>query len=114
MIVVATDAPVDGRNLKRLGARAFMGLARTGSSGSTGSGDYVIAFSTVRDRSRSVLDNEAMSPLFLAAMEATEEAIYNSLFRATSVTSRGHTIEALPLDKTLDILKRHGVVSAAH
>ncbi len=110
MIVVATDAPVDARNLKRLGARAMMGLARTGSSGSNGSGDFVIAFSTMRDRNRPVLDNEAMSPLFLAAIEATEEAIYNSLFRATSVTSRGHTIEALPLDKTLEVLKKHGVI----
>jgi D-aminopeptidase len=110
MIVVATDAPVDARNLKRLGARAIMGLARTGSSGANGSGDYVIAFSTARDRKQPALDNEAMSPLFLAAIEATEEAIYNSLFRATSVTSRGHTIDALPLDKTVDILKHHGVI----
>jgi D-aminopeptidase len=111
MIIVATDAPVDARNLKRLGARAIMGLARTGSSGSNGSGDYVIAFSTMRDHNRLVLDNEAMSPLFLAAIEATEEAIYNSLFRATTVTSRGHTIEALPLDKTLDVLRKHGLMS---
>jgi D-aminopeptidase len=111
MIVVATDAPVSSRNLKRLAVRAIMGLARTGSSGSNGSGDYVIAFATARDHKLPGLDNEAMSPLFLAAIEATEEAIYNSLFRATSVTSRGHTIEALPLDKTLDILKKHGVVT---
>ena len=110
MMIVATDAPVDARNLKRLAARAIMGLARTGSSGSNGSGDYVIAFSTVRDGKTPVLGNEAMSPLFLAAIEATEEAIYNSLFKATSVTSRGHTIEALPLDKTREVLKRHGVI----
>ena len=112
MIVVATDAPVDARNLKRLAARAIMGLARTGSSGANGSGDYVIAFSVFwrsHAESKLPLDNEAMSPLFLATIEATEEAIYNSLFRATPVTSRGHTIEALPLDKTLEILRRHGV-----
>jgi len=110
MIVVATDAPVDARNLKRLAARAIMGLARTGSSGSNGSGDYVIAFSTARDHNQPVLENEAMSPLFLAAIEATEEAIYNSMFRATTVTGRGHTIEALPLDKTLEVLKKHGLI----
>jgi D-aminopeptidase len=110
MIVVATDAPVDSRNLKRLAARGIMGLARTGSSGANGSGDYVIAFSTVKPRTVPVLDNEAMSPLFLAAIEATEEAIYNSLLRATTVTGRGHTIEALPIDKTLQILREHGMV----
>lgn len=110
MIVIATDAPVDSRNLKRLAARGIMGLARTGSSGANGSGDYVIAFSTVKPRSVPVLDNEAMSPLFLAAIEATEEAIYNSLFQATTVTGRGHTIEALPIEKTVQILKEHGVV----
>ena len=122
MIVVATDAPVDARNLKRLAARAIMGLARTGSSGSNGSGDYVIAFSTAPDlrvragdamkpRSVTVLGNEAMSPLFLAAIEATEEAIYNSLFRATTTTGRGHTVEALPLEKTLEILRKHGLLA---
>jgi D-aminopeptidase len=128
MIVVATDAPVDARNLKRLAARAIMGLARTGSSGSNGSGDYVIAFSTAPElrirpgdamRARNftvlgtVLGNEAMSPLFLAAIEATEEAIYNSLFRATTTTGRGHTVEALPLEKTLEILRRHSVIMPA-
>ena len=110
MIVIATDAPVDARNLKRLAARGIMGLARTGSSGSNGSGDYVIAFSTVKPDTVPVLDNEAMSPLFLAAIEATEEAIYNSLFKATTVTGRGHTIEALPIDKTIQILKEHRLV----
>ena len=112
MMVVATDAPVDKRNLQRLAARAIMGLARTGSSGSNGSGDYVIAFSTFAVSHAEMfhpLDNEAMSPLFLAVIEATEEAIYNSLFKATTVTSRGHTIEALPIDKTVQILKEHGV-----
>jgi D-aminopeptidase len=118
MIVVATDAPVDARNLKRLAARAIMGMARTGAAGSNGSGDYVIAFSTApelrirpgeanKPNAATVLGNEAMSPLFLAVIEATEEAIYNSLFRATTVTGRGHTVEALPLDKTLQILREH-------
>lgn len=108
MIVIATDAPVDSRNLKRLAARGIMGLARTGSSGANGSGDFVIAFSTVKPNTAPVVDNEAMSPLFLAAIEATEEAIYNSLLKATTVSGRGHTIEALPIDKTLEILKAHG------
>ena len=120
MIVVATDAPVDARNLKRLAARAIMGMARTGAGGSNGSGDYVIAFSVapelrirpsdVKAPAVTVLSNEAMSPLFLAVIEATEEAIYNSLFRATTVTGRGHTVEALPLDKTLQILRQHGAL----
>ena len=120
MIVVATDAPVDARNLKRLAARAIMGLARTGSSGSNGSGDYVIAFSTaqslritpevhrITERPWFIeMSNEAMSPLFEAVVEATEEAIYNSMFKATTTTGRGRTIEALPIDKTLDILRGH-------
>ena len=120
MIVVATDAPVDARNLKRLAARSIMGMARTGAGGSNGSGDYVIAFSVapelrirpsdVKAPAVTVLSNEAMSPLFLAVIEATEEAIYNSLFRATTVTGRGHTVEALPLDKTLQILRQHGAL----
>src|SRR5262249_3237857 len=121
MIVVATDAPVDARNLKRLAARAIMGLARTGSSASNGSGDFVIAFSTASGlriaperaagpRSAAVLGNEAMSPLFEAAIEATEEAIINSLFKATTVTGRGHTVEALPLDKTREILRKHAMI----
>lgn len=117
MIVVATDAPVDARNLKRLAARAIMGLARTGSSGSNGSGDYVIAFSTAPElRIRPepapqtparMVGNEGMSPLFEAVIEATEEAIYNSMFKATTTTGRGRTIEALPIDKTLEILREH-------
>lgn len=108
MVVLATDAPVDARNLKRLAARTMMGLARTGAAGSNGSGDYAIAFSTVH--STSLVSNDAMSPLFLAAIEATEEAVYNSLLRATTTTGHGHTVEALPIDKTLEILRRHGVV----
>jgi D-aminopeptidase len=118
IIVIATDAPIDHRNLQRLAARAMMGLARTGAAGSNGSGDYAIAFSTaegVRIRpgnnrnpqSTSLLSNEAMSPLFLGVIEATEEAIYNSLFRATTTTGRGRTVEALPIDRTLEILRKY-------
>jgi D-aminopeptidase len=105
IVVLATDAPVDARNLKRLAARSMLGLGRTGASGNNGSGDYVIAFST--SRPVNVLSNDAMSPLFLAVIEATEEAVYNSLFRATTVMGRGHTVEALPIEKTLEILRRH-------
>lgn len=108
IVVLATDAPVDARNLKRLGARAMLGLGRTGASGNNGSGDYAIAFST--SRAANLLSNDSMSPLFLAAIEATEEAVYNSLFRATAVTGRGHTVEALPIEKTLEILRRHAVL----
>ncbi len=108
VMVVATDAPVDARNLKRIGARAIMGLARTGAAGSNGSGDYAIAFSTARGRP--LLPNDAMSPLFLAAIEATEEAIVNSLLRATTVTGNGRTVEALPIEATKEILRRHGVI----
>ena len=108
MVVIATDAPVDARNLKRMAARAMLGLGRTGAAGNNGSGDYAIAFST--SHSRDVLDNDAMSPLFLAVIEATEEAVYNSLFRATTTTGRGHTVEALPIEKTVEILKRHGLL----
>jgi D-aminopeptidase len=116
MIVVATDAPLDARNLERLGTRALVGLARTGSSMSNGSGDYVIAFSTAASVRRSVtrgerhvaeLPNDATSPLFQAVAEATEEAIYNSLFRATTVRGERTTIEALPLDRVLEILRRY-------
>jgi D-aminopeptidase len=121
MIVIATDAPLDARNLKRLAARAMLGVGRTGSSGSDGSGDYAIAFSTAPQvrihsldkaptRQTEVMTNTAMSPLFLAVIEATEEAIYNSLFRATTTTGRGHTVEALPLDKTVEILKKYKAI----
>jgi D-aminopeptidase len=116
IMVVATDAPLDARNLKRLAARAMLGLARTGSPSTNGSGDYVIAFSAANRirageslRSAQTLGNDAMSPLFEAVVEATEEAIYNSLFKATTVTGRdGHRVEALPIEKTVDILKRYG------
>jgi D-aminopeptidase len=119
MIVVATDAPLTSRNLERLGRRALAGLARTGSIMSNGSGDYVIAFSTAEavrreaaDGPRAVaeLPNDLTSPLFHAAAEATEEAIYNSMFRATTVTGSGRTMEALPIEATLEILRRHGAV----
>ena len=121
MIVLATNAPLDARNLKRLAARALLGMARTGSSASNGSGDYAIAFSTaaqVRIRTEEkpltrhveMMTNDAMSPLFLAAIEATEEAIYNSMFRATTTTGHGHTVEALPIDKATDILREYGVI----
>jgi D-aminopeptidase len=123
MIVVATDAPLEARNLQRLAARALLGVARTGSSASNGSGDYAIAFSTapqVRIHANSndqgptrnvvVMTNDAMSPLFEAAIEATEEAVYNSMFKATTMTGNGHTVEALPIEKTVEILKEHRVI----
>jgi len=121
MIVVATDAPLDARNLKRLAARAILGLARTGSSASNGSGDYAIAFSTAPQvrihatnkaptRNVEVLTNDAMSPLFQAAIESTEEAIYNSMLKATTMTANGHTVESLPIEKTVAILKEHRVI----
>jgi D-aminopeptidase len=115
MIVVATDAPLDARDLKRLAARAVYGLARTGSSFSNGSGDFAIAFSTAPDlrvrpgetrpQTRTLLPTDGVSPLFQAALESTEEAVYNSLFRATSVTSESRTVEAIPIDTVVGILK---------
>jgi D-aminopeptidase len=124
IIVIATDAPLDARNLNRLAARAMMGLARTGAAASNGSGDYAIAFSTAPDvrikplspaernmpRSTKTLANDAVSPLFLAVIEATEEAIYNSLFKASTTSGRGRTVEALPLDRTVEILRKHGLI----
>ena len=120
MIVVATDAPLSDRNLRRLGARALIGVGRTGSAMDNGSGDYVIAFSTslrVRRRAEEVqlttleLANDAMSSLFQATVEATEEAIYNSLFMATTVASTRGTVEALPVDEVMKILRSHGALS---
>ncbi|MFQ6093887.1 MAG: P1 family peptidase [bacterium] len=123
MIVVATDAPLDSRNLNRLAKRAMFGLARTGSFSSNGSGDYVIAFSTHRSvrrpyeprkmgRQVELLYNTSMSPLFLAVVEATEEAVYNSMLKATTVTgSNGHTIEAIPIDKVLEICAKYRVLN---
>ena len=136
MIVVATDAPLSDRNLRRLASRALLGLSRTGSSASNGSGDYVIAFSTAAEvrrrvapgavraadsanvrasfRARSTaafteLANEATSALFQGVVEATEEAIYNSLFMATTVTANGRTVDAIPLDRVREILSRYRV-----
>jgi D-aminopeptidase len=118
MVVVATDAPLSDRNLRRLAARAFLGIGRTGSSASNGSGDYVIAFSTHPQVRRAAdkatlptieLANEAMSPLFDATVEATVEAIYNSMFRATTVTGAYATVLALPIDEVRAILARHGI-----
>jgi len=119
MMVVATDAPLSARNLERVARRAVMGLSRTGSYAGNGSGDYVIAFSTANTVRRSAgggtrsyddLSNNDMSSLFEATVEATEEAIYNSLFKAVTVTSNGRTIEALPIDETVEILRSYGVI----
>ncbi len=118
IIVVATDAPLDSRNLARLAKRAFMGLAKTGGIAHNGSGDYVIAFSTdpanriLHEMKKplqnfTLLHNDAVSPLFMAVIEATEEAIINSLFAATTTTSNGNTVEALPMDKILSILRKY-------
>jgi D-aminopeptidase len=122
MVVIATDAPLDARNLKRLAARAMLGLGKTGSPSSNGSGEFVIAFSTsVESRipmnpadpvlHPPVLHNDAVSPLFQAVKEATEEAVYNSLFMAQTMTGfRGRKVEALPVDKVLEICRRHRVL----
>jgi len=119
MIVVATDAPLSDRNLRRLAGRAIVGLARTGSSLGNGSGDYVIAFSThpgVRRRfgaarlATSELGNDEMTGLFQGVAEATEEAIYNSLLTATTVTAKGGTVEAIPVAEVVRILGEHGML----
>lgn len=119
IIVIATDAPIDARNLRRVAARSMMGLARTGAAATNGSGDYAIAFSTAEkvritnsnSQTLELLSNNSISPLFLATIEATEEAIYNSLFQATSVTgANGHTVNALPIDKTIEILKKYNKI----
>ena len=116
MLVVATDAPLDARDLRRLAARAVFGLARTGSAYSNGSGDFAVAFSTAMDqrsrfnetaaRARATLPTDATSPLFEAALEATEEAVYNSLFQATTVRSAIGNAEAIPIDKVRELLKK--------
>jgi D-aminopeptidase len=120
MILVATDAPLASRNLERLASRAIVGLARTGSNLSNGSGDYVIAFSTAPECRRrhgaathrvTELSNDAMSPLFQAVAEAAEEAIYNSLFRATTTRGFKGTVEALPLEQVLRLLRQAGAIS---
>ncbi len=118
MIVVATDAPLSAKDLKRLAARAVFGLARTGSSYSNGSGDYAIAFSNapaLRVKSRapmltnSVLSTDQTSPLFEMALEAVEEAVYNSLLQATTVRSKFGTVEAIPIEPLRQILKEYGI-----
>jgi D-aminopeptidase len=121
MMVVATDAPLNARSLDRLAMRAIMGLARTGSYASNGSGDYVIAFSThpsVRNPRTSdgpveneVLVNASMSPLFAATAEATEEAIYNAIFKATTISSSRGELRAIPIEDLKRILKKHGVLN---
>jgi D-aminopeptidase len=120
MIVVATDAPLSQRNLERLASRAIIGLGRTGSVAGNGSGDYVIAFSTHLSVRRpqgatrlatSELGNDAMTGLFQGVVQATEEAIYNSLFAATTVRSRGGTVEALPADEVVRLLRARGALT---
>lgn len=121
MIIVATNAPLDARNLERLAKRAFMGLAKTGGIAHNGSGDYIIAFSTdsslrvahfakIPMQQQSVLHNDFISPLFLATIEATEEAIINSLFAAKTIASNNRTIEALPVGKVMEIMKKYNRV----
>ena len=122
MIVVATDAPLDSRNLERLAKRAFMGLAKTGGIASNGSGDYIIAFSTDTSirilhetketiQKENTLRNDEISPLFMAAIEATEEALLNSLFMAETMKGKnGRIVEALPLDKVIPILKKYNSI----
>ena len=117
-VVIATDAPLSDRNLNRVAARAMMALGRTGSSAANGSGDYAIAFSTAREVRRTwdakrltttELANEEVSGVFEGAVEAAEEAVYNSLLMATTVTGNGHTVEAIPLDRVKAILAAHGI-----
>lgn len=122
MMVILTDAPLDARQLERVAKRAMLGLAKTGGIASNGSGDYVIAASTAtsmrisyetdsKTDNGNVLRNDEMSPIFMATIEATEEALINSLFAAETTSGReGHTIEALPLDKVITILKKYGVI----
>lgn len=119
IIIIATDAPLGDRNLGRVASRAMMGLGRTGSSASNGSGDYALAFSSATSVRRafdakrittSELANEEMSGVFQATVEAVEEAIYNSLFQATTVTGNGRTVEAIPLDRVREILAKYGIV----
>ncbi|WP_289024462.1 P1 family peptidase [uncultured Salegentibacter sp.] len=122
MIVVATDAPLNNRNLERLAKRAFLGLGKTGGIASNGSGDYIISFSTAKEMripykiknktlTQKVVPNDLMSPLFMAAIEATEEAILNSLFMAKTTTGfKGRTIKALPKEEVVKHLTKAGVL----
>ena len=118
IVIIATDAPLSDRNLRRLASRAMMGLGRTGSSASNGSGDYALAFSTDEQVRRPFgaarltleeLPNERMSALFQAGVEAVEEAVYNSMLMATTESGNGVTVQAIPLDKLREVLKRHGI-----
>jgi len=117
IIIVATDAPLSDRNLERLARRAFLGIARTGSPMTNGSGDYALAFSTNVDVRRTAnrradatpivdLPNESITPLFEAAVEATEEAVINSLFAATPTDGNGHHVDALPVDQVVKLYRR--------
>jgi D-aminopeptidase len=117
MIVVATDAPLEARDLERLAARAIFALARTGSTYSNGSGDFAIAFSTHAanrltatngPQPRTILPTDAVSGLFEAALDATEEAVYNSLLRARDTTGNGRTVRAIPIDALTALLKKYG------
>jgi D-aminopeptidase len=117
MIVVATDAPLDARNLERLAARAIFAMARTGSTYSNGSGDFAIAFSThpsqrvtgaAGPQSRLTLPTDGLSALFEAVLDATEEALDNSLLKATDTTGNGRTIPAIPIDALRALLKKYG------
>lgn len=118
MIIVATDAPLDANNMRRLAARALFGLARTGASYGSGSGDFSIAFTTSPEmrwtfgsremRKRDILPHSLVSPLFQAALEATEEAVYNALFQATTTTGMGETYQPIPIDRVKEILKKYG------
>jgi len=123
MVVIATDAPLDARQLRRMAARMPMGLARVGSFASNGSGDYAVAFTAnpacrvpndaAGTRSVTVLADDGLSPLFLAAVESTEEAVLNSLFAATTTRGfAGHVSEALPIDRVLEILGQHRALAA--
>ncbi len=123
MVVIATDAPLSDRNLERLGRRALIGIGRMGSPMTNGSGDYVISFSTAETVRRTPnrrarvsaiasVPNGDMSPLFQAAVEATEEAVYNALFMAKTTTGyRGRTVAALPLDRVMPILRAHDALT---
>ena len=122
MIVVATDAPLDARQLQRVAKRALLGLAAVGSPMTHGSGDYAIAFSTDRQlrssyqsselvETRKVLRDEALSALFQAAREATEEAVLNSLFKARTMTGHRGMCEAIPIDRVVEICRRHRAIS---
>ena len=118
IIVIATDAPLSDRNLRRLASRGMMGLGRTGSSASNGSGDYILAFSTNESvrrafdaprHSTTELANESMSAVFQASVDAVEEAIYNALFMATTVSGNGVSVQAIDLERVRQVLRAHGI-----